>query len=1006
MDKCIFNKLFKNPSAKYRAKPFWAWNGELDEKELKYQLGIFKEMGMGGAFFHSRTGLATKYLGDEWFDLINACADECERLGLEGWLYDEDRWPSGSAGGMVAENEEYRTHYLQMKISSGEDFVYTNDVVAAFEITLDGLSFTNKRRLAEGETCNGTVVWFYIEPMRESSNYNGTSYIDCMNREAVECFINLTHERYAETAGERLGTSIKGIFTDEPHRGAVMCSFGVTNEANSAVPYTPKLFEEFKVRFGYDLKDNLPELFLQKDGVKVSPVKWHYMELTQQLFNENFMIPIQDWCHKHNIKLTGHVLHEDSLTTQACMLGSVMRAYEYMDIPGIDVLGEYRRVYWAPVQLRSVARQLGIKEMMSELYGCTGWQMNLRSYKEVGDWQSLFGVTLRCPHLSWYTMEGEAKRDFPASISCQSPWYKEYKQIEDYFSRMQIILSLGNSICDTLVVNPIESVWSVIHPGWSNNELETLDEDVKKLEEHYESLFYALAGNQIDFDYGDEHYIKKLGKIVKLEDGTTALQIGEMTYKTVIVPYMLTIRSSTVKLLKEFADKGGKVIFTFEPPMFVDAVPSDVAKSIIGTVCDISNISSFVTSSVVHLDSKFNQIYMQVRELEDGYAAVLINTDTEIGSNNVTLSFDEEFDIEQFDIRTGNIKSIGHGKMITVDFEPSMEYCIKLSRRNDLAAVRNISAEENKAIELCGPFRYTLSEPNICVLDMAEYSINGEWYERTDVLIADKNIRRKLGLELRGGEMLQPWFIADKEHKVVGQISLRFDFSIETMPEKLKLAIEHPENFVINLNGCTSAFTKVNERWIDSCYTVLEVDISKCAIGTNVIELSTGMRDNLNLEAMFLLGDFGVRLDGSHSIITKLPDFLEIGDLCEQGLPFYSAGVTYHIDNLPNDINSLALSKFEGAVVKIEGNGKEKIIFSPPYVADISSLNEDGKLSLTCILTRKNTFGPLHYAPIWMEAIWPDMFVIEDEEIFCKDRYALIKQGLTKPILLYKDKEM
>ncbi len=1003
----INRKSFSKPSSKYRAKPFWAWNGKLDEKELKYQLGIFKEMGMGGAFFHSRTGLATKYLGDEWFDLINACADESERLGLEGWLYDEDRWPSGSAGGKVAENEEYRTRYLQMKIVSAEEFVYTDDVVAAFEIALDGLSFTNKRRISKDETCNGTVVWFYIESMQENSNYNGTTYIDCMNREAVECFINLTHERYAKTAGDRLGKSIKGIFTDEPHRGAVMCSFGVTNEANSAVPYTPKLFEEFEARFGYDLKDNLPELFLQKNGVKVNAVKWHYMELTQQLFNENFMVPVQEWCHKHNVKLTGHVLHEDSLTTQACMLGSVMRAYEYMDVPGIDVLGEYRRVYWVPVQLRSIARQLGIKEMMSELYGCTGWQMSLRSYKEVGDWQSLFGITLRCPHLSWYTMEGEAKRDYPASISCQSSWYKEYKLIEDYFSRMQMILAEGKPVCDTLVVNPIESVWSVIHPGWSNDELETLDDDVKKLEKHYEDLFCALAGNQIDFDYGDEHYIKKLGKVVELADGTVALQMGDMTYKTVIVPHMLTIRFSTAQLLKEFADKGGNVIFTADAPEFVDAVLSNFAKEISGTKCDIANISSVLCSTAIRVDTNSDQIYMQVREVEDGYMAVLINMDTKNGAENVTISFDKDFDIEQLDIRTGDINSIGHGKEIIVDFEASMEYCLKLSRTNYLPEIKNVSTEENeKVIELCGPFRYSLSEPNICVLDMAEYSINGECYERTDVLLADRAIRKKLGLELRGGEMLQPWFTADKEHKTVGQISLKFDFDIEAIPSELKLALERPENFEITLNGCKSAFTETDERWVDICYTVLKIDVSKCVIGRNIIELSAEMRDNINLEAMFLLGDFGVRLNGSHSTLTKLPEYLEIGDLCEQGLPFYSAAVTYRIENLTENVKHLALDEFEGAVVKVEGNGKEKVIYAPPYVADVDSLIDNGNLSLTCILTRKNTFGPLHYGPLWMEAIWPDMFVIEDEEIFCKDRYALIKQGLTKPILLYKDKEM
>ena len=28
-------QLFKNPSSEYRGTPFWAWNGKLDDNELK-----------------------------------------------------------------------------------------------------------------------------------------------------------------------------------------------------------------------------------------------------------------------------------------------------------------------------------------------------------------------------------------------------------------------------------------------------------------------------------------------------------------------------------------------------------------------------------------------------------------------------------------------------------------------------------------------------------------------------------------------------------------------------------------------------------------------------------------------------------------------------------------------------------------------------------------------------------------------------------------------------------
>ena len=99
---------FQNPSVAWRGKPFWSWNGELEKDELIRQSHVLGEMGFGGYFMHSRSGLITEYLGDEWFDLINSTADAGEKEGLEVWLYDEDRWPSGSAGGSVTKGSTAR----------------------------------------------------------------------------------------------------------------------------------------------------------------------------------------------------------------------------------------------------------------------------------------------------------------------------------------------------------------------------------------------------------------------------------------------------------------------------------------------------------------------------------------------------------------------------------------------------------------------------------------------------------------------------------------------------------------------------------------------------------------------------------------------------------------------------------------------------------------------------------------------------------------------------------
>ncbi|HOV69365.1 MAG TPA: glycosyl hydrolase, partial [Clostridia bacterium] len=521
-------KQFANPPVSFKGAPFWSWNGKLDKKELLRQIDVLQKMGMGGYFCHSRTGLITEYLGEEWFDLINACADYGKEKGMQTWLYDEDRWPSGTAGGMVTKNPSYRLHYLRLTIlPPGSTFDFSTDIVAAFTADVDDLAFTNKKRIYHPEEASGkTVLLFSDEEMASDSFYNGYTYVDTMNKEATEEYIRITHEKYTEKCGSRLSDSIVGIFTDEPHRGSVMCGYSLNNPTpHFLTPYPKELFEHFRKAYGYDLIEFLPELFLQANGEKVHPVKWQYMELLQALFIDNFFKPINEWCKRNNMMLTGHVLHEDTLTAQTAMIGSVMRAYEYFDAPGVDVLGEHNYKYWIVKQLQSAARQLGKSTLLSELYGCTGWHMSFDNHKAVGDWQALFGINLRCHHLCWYTMLGEAKRDYPASIFYQSAWFSEYKTLEDYYSRIHVLMSRGEPVCKVLVVNPVESLWAIIYPGWANI-LSTADSTAAKLEETYSLVFSALNSARIDFDYGDEDYLKRLAS-VQTQNGKTVLRVGK-----------------------------------------------------------------------------------------------------------------------------------------------------------------------------------------------------------------------------------------------------------------------------------------------------------------------------------------------------------------------------------------------------------------------------------------------------------------------------------------------
>ena len=102
---------------------------------------------------------------------------------------------------------------------------------------------------------------------------------------------------------------------------------------------------------------------------------------------------------------------------------------------------------------------MGREGVTCEIYGVTGWDFDFRKHKLSGDWQAALGVTFRVPHLTWVSMEGEAKRDYPASIGKQSPWYREYKELETYFARLNTVLTRGKPVVQVGVIHPVESYW-------------------------------------------------------------------------------------------------------------------------------------------------------------------------------------------------------------------------------------------------------------------------------------------------------------------------------------------------------------------------------------------------------------------------------------------------------------------------------------------------------------------------------------------------------------------
>lgn len=936
-----FKKL-KNPPAEYRAKPFWALNGALVREELKYQIECMKKMGFGGAFLHARTGLITEYMSDEWLSLLSYAADLLKENGMEAYLYDEDRWPSGTCGGLVTETEEFRAKSMVYDVVKPETYTEPENFLGLFAVVLKNGAVETFRKLgsvSEGREGELLLAFRYLY-MHPDTFYNGYTYVDTMYRAATERFIELTHERYKKAMGEKFGKEIFGIFTDEPHRGSLLNGFSRKEaERLIEIPYTYALFGEFYARKGYRVEDRLPVLWFGRAGEPFCKEMYDLIEVEQELFLENFAEPYLAWCRENKLVVTGHVLHEDNLASQTTMCGSVMRYYEYMDIPGMDNLTENNFCYNVPKLVSSVSRQLGRRRTLDELYAATGWKMRLCDYKRTGDWQSAGGISLRCPHLSWYTMKGEAKRDYPASILHQSGWYRDFSVLEDYFARMHYLLGLGSSMTETAILNPVESTWGLTNQYSYQNCFDAVSPLYQKLEADYAGLYRELFLGGVEADYIDEGLLAEHGSV---REGR--LFCGEAGYSSVVLNGNLNLRNTTLSALKEFLAAGGKLLVTGEFPRYLDGVPHDFSDDLKSAQrCD-----DFVHARKLLEDDLLGECPLIAvrRKLENGFLLFLLNGPEE-EEREVAIRVRTPLPCVALDLRSGEKRHIG--------FEREGEF-VKISRRfaRDEELMLLFGEElppeppvKEEPAALPSEFEYSLNEPNFLVLDSPELYVDGAPQGKNYILSHDRALRLRFGLETRGNEMIQPWFrrkSADTGRKLC-RVEMRYTFEMgRTLP--LSLMAEELEHTSVLLNG-SPVTGEISRTPVDSCFGVLALPEELLVVGKNELSLSFDFCEERDLEGIFLCGDFGVA-EGDR--IVGLPKLLHAGDFRTQGLPYYGGSVVLYA-KAENGRYLVETQDLDCALMKVNGNP----VAFPPFRTETEVT--DGALAIELVFTRNNLFG-------------------------------------------------
>ena len=334
--KSLDDGLFKNPTSEYRGTPFWAWNCALNKEEMAFQIETLKKMGFGGFHMHSRTGMATEYLSDEFFDFVKFCVDKAKKEDMLAYLYDEDRWPSGAAGGLVTKDVRHRAKRLVLTCNRLTDAVDKQEglkrglpyLLCCYDIVLgDDGRLTEYKDIKEDGDAKGKKWFAYVMTNQPTPWFNNQTYVDTLSKDAMDRFIELTYEGYKKAVGDSFGSTVKSIFTDEPQFNMRSPLTFSTDTSDVEIPWTTLLTDEYFSMTGQDILKTLPELFWERADGQKSKTRYNYMNLVAELFAKAFMDNCGKWCAENGLYLTGHMMLEPTLELQSWAISDVMRAY-------------------------------------------------------------------------------------------------------------------------------------------------------------------------------------------------------------------------------------------------------------------------------------------------------------------------------------------------------------------------------------------------------------------------------------------------------------------------------------------------------------------------------------------------------------------------------------------------------------------------------------------------------------------------------------------------------
>ena len=956
--------IFSNPPSKYKGTDFWMLNDALTDEDIDFQLSEMKAQGIASFIARTYIGLKSDYPGPGFKKHMRTIVEGARKYGLKVFI---------QAGYMPEAVWDLPEEFALCNITP----MPVAEAAGKGEI------------LAEQDDTAYVAV-------------NTKTFLDMMNKDAIVFYLKQSYEDMWAEFQTDFGGVIESIWVDEP------------SYSQHGLPWSKMLVQAFLDKWGYDLKPKVPLLFLDRDDYQA--VRCHYWLTVQELLRSAYFEQVHDWCKAHHILFSGHLMMEDTLSSQLARAGATMPYYKYFDIPGIDYLTAEMNwrcsplkarspglsvnpgLYTTPLQCCSAARQAGQEQILAEMYGVSSENMTFRCQRNMFDHFASFGINHRSVHGIFYSLRGRGKRAYPPHVNYYQPYWNDYKQMTDYCGRVSYFISQGRPVREILVIHPLTSA-ACERRG--PNSPEGQSPAIASRDANLLTLEWQLLAHQIGFDFGDEQTIAEWGAVAKSTDGKPLFKVGQMSYQAVILPDLLTIAPTTWELLKAFMAHGGKVFVFGKAPALLHGRPApEIAVSL--SNADFSAEYGELVEKLLAIPREFDftctdnatSILINYRRDERYRYFFIFNSDCQAARTGI-LTLDGNY-IGKLLSGTGAppcsvVRQIENGRTsMTFTIPAGSAVMLLVEKATETAALPAAAPSITVTSQLALHANWSLNRlnPNALVLEFAQYRKGDGDFSPIYPILAIHDILTK--------------------EDYVGPLTLRYVFHSAIAVKGAKLALESPKEQTVTLNGM-AASSKPNGYYWDKSFET--IDLPDISIGENVLEVSrfyrplakfkssiTSLFENLpgiELEQMVLIGDFGVfsqrmatkgngirmsRLYTLNKEKTTVPS-----ELVDHGYPFYTGTMVLSQSfNVPRSVAgrdaTLRLEGLSACLARVFLNGEYRgvIAWEPPELA-IGPLKDGvNELRLELVNTIRNLIGPYHrpkgeYGEAWGGYGYPNL---------------------------------